>query len=123
MCRVAYLVARSGRGSPENAPRLTREKFNSAIRTDVNVSLVITSCYSGGWTLKSLVGSPLWPAKKLNISGMTAVSYKEMSRAWASSQSCGRAGGSIPLQSSTHLSTCQSRAVLIPLMRRLMKTS
>ncbi|KAJ5533874.1 hypothetical protein N7527_000128 [Penicillium freii] len=88
-------VAIGGRGSPENAPRLTREKFNSAIRTDVNVSLVITSCYSGGWILKPMVGSPLWPAKKLNISGMTAVSYKEMSRAWASSQSCGRAGGSI----------------------------
>lgn len=42
-----------------------------------------------------MAGSPLCPARKLNISGMTAVSDKETSRAWASSQSCGRAGGSI----------------------------
>ncbi|KAJ5555506.1 hypothetical protein N7461_003976 [Penicillium sp. DV-2018c] len=39
--------------------------------------------------------SPLSPAKKLNISGMTAVDSNEISRAWACSQSCGRAAGSI----------------------------
>ncbi|KAL3474102.1 hypothetical protein BJX99DRAFT_232181 [Aspergillus californicus] len=38
---------------------------------------------------------PLSPENKLNITGMTAVDDEEASRAWACSQSCGRAAGSI----------------------------
>ncbi|KAL4778857.1 hypothetical protein BJX76DRAFT_121125 [Aspergillus varians] len=88
-------VAIGGAGSAEKAPKLTRQKFNSAIRTGVDLTLLITSCFSGGWALKPMGKLPLSPAKKLNISGMTAVNDQETSRAWACSQSCGRAAGSI----------------------------
>ncbi|KAL4943013.1 hypothetical protein BDV06DRAFT_221620 [Aspergillus oleicola] len=106
-------VAIGDEGSAENAPRLTRQKFNSAIRTGVDLTLLITSCFSGGWVLKPMGELLLSPAKKLNISGMTAVNDKETSRAWACSQSCGRAAGSIHatavLNALVKMSTMSSR--------------
>lgn len=88
-------VAIGGEGSVENAPRLTRQRFNSAIRTGVDLSLLITSCFSGGWVIRPMGELLLSSAKKLNISGMTAVNDEAYSRAWACSQSCGRAAGAI----------------------------
>ncbi|KAE8377808.1 hypothetical protein BDV26DRAFT_292795 [Aspergillus bertholletiae] len=88
-------VAVGGECLAEKTPKLTREKFNSAIRTGVNLTLLITSCFSGGWVLKPMNKFSLPPVKKLNISGMTAVNHRELSRSWACSQSCGRAAGSI----------------------------
>ncbi|KAI9371983.1 hypothetical protein BJX61DRAFT_543127 [Aspergillus egyptiacus] len=90
-----FWVAIGGEGSAENSPRLTREKFNSAIRTGVDLTLLITSCFSGGWVFKPMGDPLLSSAKKLNISGMTTVNDKEISKAWACSQSCGRTAGSI----------------------------
>ncbi|PGG99021.1 hypothetical protein AJ79_08720 [Helicocarpus griseus UAMH5409] len=90
-----YGFAIGGEGSVDSAPKLTLQKFNSAIYTGVDVSLFTTSCYSGGWAIKPMRGSSLSPANKLNISRTTAVNEEETSREWACSQSCGRARRSI----------------------------
>lgn len=90
-----YGVAIGGQGSSLDAPRLTRRKFNAAVHSGVDLNLLTTSCYSGGWLVKPMVGSFFSSMSKLNISGMTAVGEMEMSRSWAKSVSCGRAGGSI----------------------------
>lgn len=88
-------VAIGGEGSAENAPRLTRQRFNSAIQAGVDLTLLTTSCFSGGWVLRPMGELLLSSAKKPNISGRTAVNDKETSRPWAWSQSCGRAAGSV----------------------------
>ncbi|PKY00237.1 hypothetical protein P168DRAFT_276102 [Aspergillus campestris IBT 28561] len=88
-------VSVGGEDRVDQAPRLTRQKFASATRRGVKLTLVMTSCYSGGWILQPVGASVLAPAKKLNISGMTAVNAEETSVSWVCSQSCGRAGGSI----------------------------
>ena len=90
-----YGVAIGGQGSSLGAPRLTRGRFNAAIHPGVDLNLLITSCYSGGWLVKPMAGSFLSSMGKLNICGMTAVDETKMSRSWAQSVSCGRAGGSI----------------------------
>jgi hypothetical protein len=78
-----------------NAPRLTMREFEKCLRNDVDVTLVITSCYSGGWVTKPRV-RPFQPSRPFNISGMTAASAHNVSRSWAMSKSIGkRAGGSI----------------------------
>ncbi|KAG5291470.1 hypothetical protein I7I48_03289 [Histoplasma ohiense] len=51
--------------------------------------------FSGGWLVKPYTDSRLSVVKRLNVSGMTAAGDEQESRAWASSASCGRAGGSI----------------------------
>lgn len=90
-----YGVAIGGQGCSLDAPRLTRRKLNAAIHPGVDLNLLITSFYSGGWLVKPMVGSFFSPMSKLNISGMTAVDETETSRSWAQSISCGQAGGSI----------------------------
>lgn len=90
-----YGVAIGGQDSSLDAPRLTRRRFNAAIHPGVDLNLLITSCYSGGWIVKPMVGSFLSPMSKLNTSGMTAVGETETSRSWAQSVSCEQAGGSI----------------------------
>lgn len=78
-----------------NAPRLVMGEFEKCLRKDVDVTLMITSCYSGGWVTKPRV-RPFQPSLPFNISGMTAASAEQLSWAWATSQSIGkRAGGSI----------------------------
>lgn len=90
-----YGVAIGGQGCSLDAPRLTRRKLNAAIHPGVDLNLLITSFYSGGWLVKPMVGSFFSPMSKLNISGMTAVDETETRRSWAQRISCGRAGGSI----------------------------
>jgi hypothetical protein len=76
-----------------NAPRLKMKRFEPCLKKDVNVSLVITSCYSGGWVTKPRVRS-LRPSRPFfNITAISAASAETVSRSWALSESIGRRAG------------------------------
>ena len=63
-----------------------RENFADALKgMNVNLTLITTHCYSGGWTC--------YPS--FNISSLTAAGIVKESRSWAKSGSCGRACGSM----------------------------
>ena len=87
-----YGVSIGGETSPDTAPRLKVADLKIAIGEVANVSLLITSCYSGGWVIKSNSDSskPI-----LNATIMAAAGPDIESESWVKSESCGRAAGSI----------------------------
>lgn len=87
-----YGVSIGGETSPDVAPRLKVTDLETAIGKITDVSLLMTSCYSGGWVIKSndVSSKPI-----LNATVMTAAGPSFQSESWAKSQSCGRAAGSI----------------------------
>jgi hypothetical protein len=84
-----------GATTPTNAPRLTRPTFGFALKKGVEVNLVTTSCYSGGWVVTPKLKTPdIRGAKPMfNITGMTAAGVYTESLAWATSLSQGRRSG------------------------------
>ncbi|KKZ67182.1 hypothetical protein EMCG_07127 [[Emmonsia] crescens] len=91
----SFGVSIGGEGPSDQALQLTKKKLHEAVHPSVDLTLVMTSCYSGGWLVKPYTDSILSVVKRLNMSGMTAASHEQESRVWASCASCGRAGGSI----------------------------
>lgn len=91
----SFGVSIGGEGPSDLELQLTKKKLHEAVHPSVDLTLVMSSCYSGGWLVKPYTDSSLPVVKRLNVSGMTAASHEQKSRAWASSASCGRAGGSI----------------------------
>ena len=80
-----YGVAIGGAGSPRDAPRLRAHHLVASLRgINVSLTMLLTSCYSGGWVLQP----------ELNISALTAAGSEQMSEAWAPSLG-GRSHGSI----------------------------
>ena len=79
-----YGVAIGGAGAPPLAPRLKISQIAACLRgLDVSLTLLLTSCYSGGWVLQP----------ELNISAFTAAGPLKRSRAWDTSLG-GRSHGS-----------------------------
>ena len=79
-----YGVAIGGAGAPTRAPRLKISQIAACLRgLDVRLTLLLTSCYSGGWVLQP----------ELNISAFTAAGPSKKSRAWDTSLG-GRSHGS-----------------------------
>ncbi|MCJ1355457.1 MAG: hypothetical protein MMC33_005449 [Icmadophila ericetorum] len=74
-----------GNGNTTTAPLLTIWKFREAIGTNGETSLLITSCYSGGWVIN--------PA--LNITAITTASPSNQSGSWARRVSSKAAAGLI----------------------------
>lgn len=74
------------------APRLTVENMNLAIGNTANVALMMTSCFSGGWVMKTTRrgSKPL-----VNATMMAAAGPNRVSESWAKSESLGQAAGSI----------------------------
>ena len=67
---VTYGIAIGGRESPINAPRLHTNHIVASLRgLDVALTMLLTSCYSGGWVLQP----------NLNISALTAAGAKKPS--------------------------------------------
>jgi hypothetical protein len=60
-------------------------EFKRCIGSDIEVCTVMTSCYSGGWTVHP----------SLNITAITAAGPNEVSGSWNASASVGRKCGSI----------------------------
>ncbi|PGH09892.1 hypothetical protein AJ80_07602 [Polytolypa hystricis UAMH7299] len=81
-----------GSGCALAAPRLTRQQFSAVVGPGVDVTLLTTSCFLGGWVIRPLAGEFfLSSMTKFNITEMTAEEEEEeMSRAWANSLSRGR---------------------------------
>lgn len=71
-----YGVAIGGRGNPIKAPRLQVKHIIASLRgLDVSLTILLTSCYSGGWVLQL----------QLNISTLTAAGRGVQSLSWPSS--------------------------------------
>ncbi|KAI9770398.1 MAG: hypothetical protein M1840_003284 [Geoglossum simile] len=68
-----------------DAPRLTIASMKQAIGKGIDVSILMTSCYSGCWIVNP----------QLTVSAMTAAGPENMSESWAQSQSSSRTTGSI----------------------------
>ena len=80
-----YGIAIGGSGPPRKAPRLRTAQIAACLRgLDISLTLLLTSCYSGGWVLQP----------ELNISAFTAAGPENMSRAWDASLG-GRSHGSL----------------------------
>jgi hypothetical protein len=89
-------ISIGGTGRSDEAPKLTIRDFKARLHPHAQVSLLVTSCFSGGWVIKPSCG--LSGARPLlNITTMAAAGADEedFSFAWDSSNSCGRATGSV----------------------------
>ncbi|KAI9761809.1 MAG: hypothetical protein M1840_001689 [Geoglossum simile] len=83
--KSTYGIAIGGERESYQAPLLTINSLKQAIGSRVNVGILLTSCYSGGWVIQP----------QLNVTAMTAAGPKQESESWSASQSSGRASGSI----------------------------
>lgn len=82
---ITYGVAVGGRGRPVEAPRLQTNHIAASLRgLDVALTMLSTSCYSGGWVLQT----------HLNLSALTVASSSSPDWSWPSS-SRGRSHGSV----------------------------
>lgn len=80
-----YGVSIGGRGNPDKNPRLHVNHIVASLRgLDVALTMLLTSCYSGGWVLQP----------NLNISALTAAGAKKQSLSWPESLR-GRNHGSV----------------------------
>ena len=80
-----YGVAIGGAGIPQEAPRLRIRQILACLRgINESLTMLLTSCYSGGWVLQP----------ELNISALTAAGPETVSESWKPSIS-GRLHGSI----------------------------
>ncbi|KAI9784487.1 MAG: hypothetical protein M1839_002144 [Geoglossum umbratile] len=80
-----YGIAIGGDCTSYHAPLLTVNSLKQAIGSTVEVGMLLTSCYSGGWVIQP----------QLNVTVMTAAGPKEESESWSKSESSGCALGSI----------------------------
>ncbi|KAL8972382.1 MAG: hypothetical protein Q9183_000584 [Haloplaca sp. 2 TL-2023] len=80
-----YGIAVGGNGTPRTAPRLQTNDVAIAIGgLNVSISVMLTSCYSGGWVFQP----------QLNITALAAAGPKVESQAWGNSLG-GRHHGSV----------------------------
>ena len=76
--------------------QLNEARLASVLKKGVQTTLVLTSCYSGGWLMKPNYNSNFDVKPTFNHSFLTAAGAKNKSLSWALSQSVGRqAGGSV----------------------------
>ncbi|KAL8856123.1 MAG: hypothetical protein Q9178_007248 [Gyalolechia marmorata] len=80
-----YGIAVGGSGAPDKAPRLQTSHVIRAVGgLDVSLSMMLTSCYSGGWVYQP----------QLNITALTAAGPEAESQGWGLSIG-GRCHGSV----------------------------
>lgn len=72
--------------TPANPNLVTLQDFSAAIGQNVQVTVVSSACYSGGWTIQPNI---------LNTTMLAAAGPNEESTAWMDSKSVGRTCGSI----------------------------
>lgn len=89
---VTYGVAIGGETTPDKSPRLTIDKMREAIGKSADVTLMMISCYSGGWVVKT---NRMTSKPALNATILTAAGPKVESESWTISDFSGRAAGSI----------------------------
>ncbi len=83
-------------GQAPSVPRLTISAYEKILNKypSVQVNMMMTSCYSGGWVIQPCrqPRSRRFSKPSLNLSAMNA-DDKDQSVAWAASKSCGRHAG------------------------------
>ncbi|PTU25657.1 hypothetical protein P175DRAFT_0554889 [Aspergillus ochraceoroseus IBT 24754] len=77
-------------GSEDETMLLNTEHLQRAIPRGTKVTLMLTSCYSGGW----LVQPELGHRRLLNATGIAASGPEDETKSWSLSRSAGRACGS-----------------------------
>jgi hypothetical protein len=82
-----------GKGSREKAPILNVNNVERLLPKNASVTLVMTSCYSGGWLVHPDITNRR--GELVNTTGIAAAGPEEESRSWPLSRSIGRACGSI----------------------------
>ncbi|KAI9765039.1 MAG: hypothetical protein M1840_007864 [Geoglossum simile] len=80
-----YGISIGGERESYDAPLLTITLLKQAIGSKVDVGMLLTSCFSGGWVIQP----------RLNITAMAAAGPDITSESWSKSESSGRASGSI----------------------------
>ncbi|KAL1964442.1 hypothetical protein VTN77DRAFT_7000 [Rasamsonia byssochlamydoides] len=85
-----YGVQVGGDGDPANGPRLHIQHVKRVLPRHLSVTLIMTSCYSGGW----IVSSGLNDEPMLNVSAITASGPQRETLSWPLSKTVGRASGS-----------------------------
>ncbi|PGH11615.1 hypothetical protein AJ79_04755 [Helicocarpus griseus UAMH5409] len=78
-----------GVARPDSALMLQVLDVHKAIDSRADVTLLLTSCYSAGWTIK-----PINAGRPLNVTAITATDEENESLSWAKTASIGRATGS-----------------------------
>lgn len=81
-------------GEEEEGPLLSVEEISNilAVNENLNISIMMTSCFSGGWTVTPLLGSET-QASKATI--FTAADQNTLSESWCATGSLGHTCGSI----------------------------
>ncbi|KAK2804445.1 hypothetical protein FQN51_002088 [Onygenales sp. PD_10] len=79
-----YGIQVGGEGDPDRGPRLLINHVKAAIRPGAQVTLVTTSCFSGGWLIHPT----------LNLTGIAAAKENRESLSWPQSPSVRRVSGS-----------------------------
>lgn len=96
----SYSIAVGGKTS-RDAPRLTRVDFHNHLQPDVEATLIVTSCYSGGWLTQPRAGTYYeGTAPLFNMTGIAGAGNTRKSRSLPNSASIGRqAAGSYLVKS------------------------
>jgi hypothetical protein len=76
--------------------KLTQERLASVLQKEVQTTMILTSCYSGGWLMMPNSNENFYAKPTFNHSFLTAAGHTNQSLSWSLSQSIGRqAGGSV----------------------------
>jgi hypothetical protein len=76
--------------------RLTKDRLVSVLKREVHTTLIMTSCFSGGWLMKPNLESYFKEKPIFNHSFLTAADNDNVSLSWAVSQTVGKqAAGSV----------------------------
>ncbi|TAQ85596.1 hypothetical protein B7494_g6083 [Chlorociboria aeruginascens] len=76
--------------------KLNQDRLASVLRKEVQTTMILTSCYSGGWIMKPNLNNYFDVKPAFNHSFLAAAGRENESLSWSVSQSVGRqAGGSV----------------------------
>ncbi|KAK2759918.1 hypothetical protein FQN54_002653 [Arachnomyces sp. PD_36] len=87
----SYGIQLGGDGNTDEGPRMLIDQVQLALRPGTQATLLMTSCYSGGWLVRPDLKS-IRPA--LDVTGIAAADHEHESYSWPVSSSVGRACGS-----------------------------
>lgn len=87
-----YGVSIGGNNDPNEGPKLRMNNIKRLLPPDLSVTILLTSCYSGGWLVYPDLNRPHGYSNTTSIAA--AAAHKE-SHSWPISNSIGRTSGSI----------------------------
>ncbi|KIN06972.1 hypothetical protein OIDMADRAFT_150218 [Oidiodendron maius Zn] len=83
-------------GCDDGSLKLTPERLASVLKKEVQTTMILTSCYSGGWIMNPNLNEHFDVKPRFNHTFLTAAGSESESISWSLSQTVGRqAGGSV----------------------------